>query len=99
MKNFIELGPVPYDEECVQVGCEDYMTKAKKECNAYIEQLCRLFGDVDLRIKSFPHDFGNYLEVVIYFDDETENDSDVAGNVADNLPANWDNEALKELGI
>lgn len=39
---YISLGATPCDEDCAQVGQEDYSTQSKKECQAYINQLWRI---------------------------------------------------------
>jgi len=95
------LGPVPAEEDCAQVGEPDYAVKATKEMNAFINQLQREFPDyMDyglFRIKWQNHDFGRYGDVVFVFDDETLGAVDYAINVENNVPANWDSEALEEL--
>ncbi|GAF94626.1 unnamed protein product, partial [marine sediment metagenome] len=48
-------------------------------------------------IKSFPHDFGTYSEVVVYFDDEIEGSQDVALEVEGNTPEAWDKQSRTEL--
>ena len=40
---YIEIGATPYDEDCAQVGAENYRKDAMKEMNAYINQLNRSF--------------------------------------------------------
>ena len=41
MNDSLVLGSSPTDEECVQVGSNNYYEQAKKECSAYIKQLIR----------------------------------------------------------
>lgn len=63
----LDLGCTPCDEECAQVGTENYGVRARKECNAYIRQLIRMYGSDEqliLKVRSNPHDFGNYHTVV-----------------------------------
>ena len=69
MRDYIYLGPTPANEDCQQVGMPDYSPEmARQECCEYIAQLREQFGleppRAKLRIKSNPHDFGDYLEVV-----------------------------------
>lgn len=99
MREYLELGPVPYEEDCAQVGAGNYHEKARKECTAYKHQLERLFPKGTFTIKSNPHDFGSYYEVCIVYNDNDESSSDYAFNVESNLPSNWDEKAKKELGI
>jgi hypothetical protein len=41
-------------------------------------------------VKSFPHDFGSYYEVVIHFDDDYDEAADFAYEVERNLPETWE---------
>ena len=98
---YIELGPVPCDESCAQLGQENYRKQATKEMTAYINQLYRMWDDTDISVifqmKWFNHDFGSYGEVCVIYDADCEIASDFAYQVERNLPMNWDKEALKEL--
>lgn len=102
MRDYLTIGPTPSDEDCAQVGTEDYMERSQKETTAFIHQLLREFGEppanARLTSKCFPHDFGAYTEVVCYYDDCDEESINYAFNIENNTPAKWDNEALKELG-
>ncbi len=73
----------------------------KKECRIYQRQLERTFPDlppgIAFAIKSFVHDFGIYVEVCIYFDDDDEQQIDYACRVECSPPKQWDDEALTEL--
>lgn len=99
---YIEIGATPYDEDCAQVGSENYRKDAMKEMDAYINQLNRAFTEAEswgIRFKQkwFNHDFGSYGEVCIYWNNENE-DADIhAYEIERNLPSNWDEEAKKEL--
>ena len=101
MMDYSNLGSAPTDEDCAQVGSDGYWERASIECKVFRKQLRRIFGEEKfpnrLKIKSFPHDFGDYLEVVIYYDDENEESLDWALKLEDNLPERWDEEAKKEL--
>lgn len=104
MKEYLELGSTPCDEKCAQVGTANYRSRARIEASAYIHLLERvlpipeeLSGYNDDRIRWFPHDFGDYCEVVIYYDDSFEKSVDFALMVEGNAPTTWDKEALAEL--
>ncbi len=97
MSDYIEIGSAPYDEECAQVGSDNYTINARRECRAYVNQLKRQFPKGRFGIKSFQHDFGSYYEVVAYYD--TEEETQAAFDAEGNSPANWDNEARIELGL
>jgi hypothetical protein len=101
--DYLEIGPVPYDEECAQVGTDGYLSRARIECAVFLHQLERAFpnppGCTYFRIKSNPHDFGSYLEVHVIFDEEDETSREYAFNVEGNTPVNWDEIAKKELMV
>jgi len=101
MRDYITIGSTPADELCAQVGSDDYETRSRKECRAFLAQLRRqLGGEVGsayLGVKTFPHDFGSYREVVCYFDDEDEEGRDYAFRLEAETPAKWDKEAKEEL--
>jgi len=98
MRDYISIGSSPTDEDCAQVGADNYEAQSRKECIAFIHQLERQFKVVDVfRIKSFPHDFGTYKEVVCYFDDDNHEAIAFAYRVESECPRRWDSEALKEL--
>ena len=103
MRDYITLGPCPCDEDCAQVGQDDYSERSRKECRAYFCQLRRQFGEEPegtmFGAKSFPHDLGSYREVVIYYNSENGAALDFAYKVEDELPGEWDEEARKELGL
>ncbi len=103
MYEYMEIGPVPADENCAQLGTDDYRENASKEMNAYINQLERVFsehianGEVFFRKKWFAHDFGSYGEVVVCYNPDNTNSCNAAFEIEGNLPSNWDDEAIKEL--
>jgi hypothetical protein len=104
MKEYMEIGPTPYDESCAQVGSADYMNKASKELDAYLNQLNRIFSDAQskgimFKEKWFNHDFGSYGEICMYWNTDNEVADVYAYEIERSLPSNWDEEAKKELGI
>lgn len=96
--DYIELGPTPYEEDCVPVSKdEDYYPAMKAECEVYKRQLERMFPKGRFSIKSFPHEFGQYCEVIVRYDDTNEEETDMVFEIEDKLPANWDAQAKSEL--
>lgn len=104
MSSYIELGPSPCDEDCAQVGDEDYNKKAYKECEVWKRQLQRWIEqnytlpipwDFKLVVKSFFHDYGTYYEVAARFD--TEAGFDLAYLIESECPKTWDDIARREL--
>jgi len=102
-QDYISISSTPYDEDTAQVGEDNYMAKSRKECRAFAHQLLRQFGNpphgAKLSIKHFPHDAGTYMEVAVIFDDENEIATNYAYSVDNDIPAHWDDEAKKELGL
>lgn len=100
-RDFISIGSSPVDEPCAQLGSDGYYPKSRIECKALIHQLRRIFGEepypARLAIKSFSHDFGEYQEVVCYFDDEDEKSMNYAFKLESETPASWDDEARLEI--
>ena len=93
MRDYLELGPVPADEDCQQVGCPDYdYEKDTADLRRYKTMLEERWPDAHFAIKSFPHDFGSYREVVVYFD--TEQEDPVAFDIEANLPRTWDEQSV-----
>src|SRR6185437_3380139 len=83
------------DEDCEQVGTASYDGKrARLECETFRDQLRRQFGDepegATLRVKSNPHDFGNYLEVACYYDDNYPESVEYAFKCEGEAWINWD---------
>ena len=101
MRDYITIGSSPSSEDCAQVGTDNYEAQSRQECQAFIAQLRRQFGTEPmlsrLSIKTFPHDFGSYQEVVCYYDDEDEEARDYAFRLESETPEYWDEEAKKEL--
>jgi len=98
MIDYIYLGSTPGDEDCVQVSSKGgYLPAMRRECAVYLHQLQRAFPDVHFKVKRFDHDFGLYYEVVAIFNVEDEGAEQAAYRVDDEVPTNWDEEALEEL--
>lgn len=104
MRDYLNIGSVPFDCPCAQVGRPNYAELSRVECRAFTNQCKRLlfteFGKdykCEVRPKSFPHDFGSYLEVVAFYDDNSSAATEQAFWLEANMPESWDKEALDEL--
>ena len=108
MRDYITIGSTPCDEECAQVGAEGYMERVNKECRVYIRQLWRQLlvkgitphnapETFNLVVKGNAHDFGTYFEVAIRYDDSNQEAMELALDLENLVPTNWDEEAKKEL--
>jgi len=93
MREYICIGPVPYDEDCVQVSNPNYAILALDECRRYVTLLREVFGPepegARLTVKMFEHDFGRSYEVVCYYDDAIPDSIEYSYAVERNCPARW----------
>jgi len=94
MRDYLNIGSTPCDEDCLQVGKpETTREKQRKECEAYIEAIRKKLGNepegARLRVKGFQHDFGEYFEVVCYFDTEIPESEEYAFRCEGESPSTW----------
>lgn len=91
--NYLTLGPVPANEPCAQVGVTpEYHTVAHEECHRYLALIQKWHPDALLTVKGFPHEFGTYYEVVVWYDEEDEDQERLALYVEAHLPESWTDE-------
>jgi len=98
----INLGPVPAEESCSQVGSADYHEHSSRECEVFKRMLERLFPvpegvAASIAVFSFPHDFGAYREVCVKFDRRCAQATEYAYAVDNDAPPSWDAIAKFEL--
>jgi hypothetical protein len=88
MKDFMTLGPVPFEEDCIQVSPEVDYSAMRKEVSNYVTLLESRFTNIPenayFGIKRESHDFGTY------FDAESQA---FAFFVENRLPATWEDDA------
>ena len=93
MRPYIEIGPSPCNENCVQVGDDNYATAAREECLRFIQLIRNTLGPepvgAELKVKGFPHDFGTYYEVVCYYNEDDEVSTQYAFNCESGAPDTW----------
>lgn len=92
MIEYLELGSVPYDEDCPQVGY-DSTDKLYAYVCVYAEQLERMFPKAKIRVRRYNHDFGSYYEAIVKFNPNNEDEAEAAFEAEGNLPDLWDDEA------
>lgn len=102
MTDYIELvTTTPVDEPCAQVGMEDYMNQARLEARTYIAQLQRVYGappvGAHFKIIRCPHDFGTYLDIRFYYDDEDQRHVAYMDHIEQGCER-WDEKARQTLG-
>ena len=99
MRDYITVGPAPCEEDCAQLGSDNYREKAMAECLRYIRLIRKTLGPepdgARLAVKWFPHDFGTYAEVVVYFDTDNEEATEYAFKVEGESPVRWDSEEVE----
>lgn len=104
----LTIGPAPWNEECAQVGCEEYLDRSRKETSAFRRQILRHYpvpegvDHAGVRVCSNPHEFGSYREVEVAFDPGSTQACAWAHQVeADPKAAlaRWDSLARTELGL
>lgn len=101
MTDYIELvTTTPVDEPCAQVGMEDYINQARLEARTYISQLQRVYGappaGSHFKIIRCPHDFGIYLDIRFYYDNEDQRHVAYMDNIEQGCER-WDTDAIREL--
>lgn len=101
MQAYIHLSQTtPCNEACAQVGSEDYMTNARTEARVYLDQLTRTFGKNPegsfFKVVRCQHDFGTYLDIRFYFDDEDQRHVLFMSNVESGCEC-WDDQSLLDL--
>jgi len=104
MIDYLNIRPVPWGEECAQVGQDDYRERSARECRAFVNQIRRVVGPeppgAQLVVKGFPHDFGTYYEVCCRYSDQHPDSEDYAFNCESHRQLEqWDDEARCELGL
>ena len=92
-RDYMEIGSSPCDEPCAQVGEENYMERSREECKRFIELIRKKLGEeppgAHLAVKSNPHDFGSYLDVVCHFEDSDEDATNYALLCESEAPRTW----------
>jgi hypothetical protein len=93
MRDYLTLGPTPSDEPCACVGETHYSEQAIEECARFIRLLREKFGHepegAALTTKWFPHDFGNYCEVVCSYNTDIPESVEYAFRCDDETPTTW----------
>ena len=93
MKDYEYLGSSPCDENCVQLQTGvDYLPAMRTECERYRDLIEKAFPPPEggrVSVKSFPHDFGIYLEVVAWFDEDYPESVEWAFNLENVVPGTW----------
>ena len=96
MREWMTLGTVPYEEDCVQVNSKtDYLPAMQAEVRRFVQFLENRFLNIPEEAyfgvkRESGHDAGTYLEAAIYWNDDNEESAQFAYFVEANIPARWD---------
>jgi len=93
------IDTVPYGEDCVQVGDDNFYEDTKKESSIFIQQLKRKFPGIDrlgitIRNVFCNHDFGYYNQIILIYNRFNEEQRDLVNEIVDGIPENWDEQAI-----
>jgi len=78
MRDYLFIDTTPTEEQCAQVGEQDYHSKARAEAKRMLAQIDKHYPLPEgatmgyTTIATEQHDFGAYFQVKIVFDDECE---------------------------
>ena len=90
MRDYMTLGSVPYEEDCIQMGKEGQ----KEECRKFVNMLREKFINIpewaSFSVKSNPYEYDCYYEAAVNWNDEDEESTQFAFFVETNIPARWD---------
>ena len=93
MRDYIEIGSTPCEENCQQVPYQDHEL-AMREVRQFIEAIRKVVGveppGAHLRVRANPHDFGTYHEVVCYYDTNNEAAAEYAFDCENKAPRTWE---------
>lgn len=89
----LEVGPVPCNEDCEQLGPNYDPIKALAECRRFIEAIRATVGPepegARLTVNSNKHDFGTYYEVAVLYDADNADATAYAFRVDSDAPSHW----------
>jgi hypothetical protein len=93
MKDFVELGQVPWRETPTPMGDPEYRRNAQRECEAFVWAIRNYLGyeptGACLTTKAFEHGDGTEYQVVCYFDKHRLDAVDYAHRCERQVPATW----------
>jgi len=106
MRDYLTIGAVPCNEDCTaNEPTGQYAAAQRRESALFAEQIRRYYPEPEagyVTVKRFPHDFGDYYEACVVFDDENEAATTWAFQVeADplNVLSEWDEQSRAALNF
>ena len=89
MRDYMTLGSVPYEEDCIQMGKDGQ----KEECRKFVNMLREKFINIpewaSFSVKSNPYEYEYYYEAAVNWNTEDEESTQFALFVESNIPARW----------
>jgi hypothetical protein len=94
MVEFVSIGACPTEEDCVQVGSQDYARRAREQSLRFIALIRQKLGreppGATLQLKWADRDFGRYCEVVCYYEIGNKEATDYAFRCESDAPPKWE---------
>jgi hypothetical protein len=98
MMDYLTIGCTPAAENCVQVSSsQNYHDDMRKEVSRYRDMIQKRYPFIPsemIRVKSFQHDFGTYMEVCVVFSDSVEEQERMAYFVENTSPEYWNDKKV-----
>jgi hypothetical protein len=99
VRDFVELGQVPWKETPTPMSDPEYRRNAQRECEAFVWAIRNYLGyeptGACLTCKSFKHDFGSEYQVVCYFDKKNPDAVEYAQQCERQVPATWEDGSVR----
>jgi hypothetical protein len=94
MRDYLMLGPTPYEEPCCQVGKSSskmMMLETMAFCRQLKDLLAKQFTEVKVEVKPKreEHEFGSYYQAAVYYEEDDKEAVDQAFWLENNTPENW----------
>jgi len=100
LDDYINIGSSPVEEDCVQIGEINYMSRSLIECALFLKAIRNKLGTepvgARLMTKRFTHDFGTYHEVVCMFQTGNEKAMEYAFKCESEAPTTWKEGGIEE---
>jgi hypothetical protein len=99
VRDFVELGQVPWKETPTALSDPEYRRNAQRECEAFVWAIRNYLGyeptGACLTCKAFEHEFGTEYQVVCYFDKKNPDAVEYAHRCERQVPATWEDGGVR----
>jgi hypothetical protein len=90
MRDYMTLGSVPYEEDCIQMGKDGQREECRKFVHMLREKFVNIPEQASFSVKSNPYEYDCYYEAAVNWNDDDEESTQFALFVESNIPARWD---------